>query len=47
MTPPMQRIGEKEDLTAAVVHLLSEAAAYTTGSDLPITGALHCDRIEY
>ena len=44
-TPPMGRMGEKEDLTLALAYLLSEGASYTTGSDLAITGALHAGRI--
>jgi sorbose reductase len=44
-TPPLGRMGEREDLTAAVVYLLSSAAAYTTGADIPVTGGLHAGRI--
>jgi sorbose reductase len=43
--PPMARIGETGDITGAVNYLLSEAAAYTTGADIPITGGLHGGRI--
>lgn len=42
--PPMKRIGEKTDLMAAAVYFLSDASAYTTGADLPITGGLHAGR---
>lgn len=45
-TPPMKRIGNTDDLTGAVVYLLSDASAYTTGSDIPVTGGLHAGRIE-
>jgi sorbose reductase len=44
-TPPLGRMGERSDLTLAVAYLLSEGARYTTGADLPITGALHAGRI--
>lgn len=44
-TPPLGRIGEREDLTAAVAYLLSSAASYTTGADIPVTGGLHAGRI--
>lgn len=43
--PPMGRIGETEDITGAVNYLLSDAAAYTTGADIPITGGLIGGRI--
>ena len=44
--PPLKRIGEMDDLTGAVVYLLSDAATYTTGLDMLITGGLHAGRIE-
>ena len=44
--PPLGRMGEKSDLAGAVVYLLSEAAGYTTGVDIPITGGLHAGRID-
>ena len=40
-TPPMRRIGNRNDLTGAVVYLLSDASSYTTGTDIQITGGLH------
>ncbi|KAI9811868.1 MAG: hypothetical protein M1827_005219 [Pycnora praestabilis] len=42
---PLNRMGDRTDLKAGVVHLLSEAGAYTTGNDLLITGGLHLGRI--
>lgn len=42
---PMQRIGDRADLKTAVAYLLSDAAAYTTGSDLLVTGGLHAGRL--
>ncbi|KAH7141723.1 hypothetical protein EDB81DRAFT_948148 [Dactylonectria macrodidyma] len=44
-TPPLQRIGKRDDLTGAVVYLLSDASSYTTGADIAITGGLHVGRI--
>lgn len=45
-TPPMKRIGNTDDLTGAAIYLLSDASAYTTGSDILVTGGLHVGRIE-
>jgi len=45
--PPMKRIGNRNDLTGAVIYLLSDASKYTTGADILITGGLHAGRIEY
>jgi len=45
--PPMKRIGNRNDLTGAMVYLLSDASSYTTGIDMMITGGLHAGRIEY
>lgn len=42
--PPLKRMGNRLDLKLPVVHLLSDGAAYTTGSDLLITGGLHLER---
>lgn len=44
--PPLKRIGNRNDLTPAVIYLLSDASAYTTGSDIQISGGLHGGRIE-
>lgn len=44
--PPLKRIGNRNDLTGTVVYLLSDAAAYTTGADILVTGGLHAGRIE-
>lgn len=43
--PPMQRIGERADLKAATVYLLSDASAYMTGAEMLITGGMHAGRI--
>jgi sorbose reductase len=43
--PPLGRIGETSDITGAVNYLLSDAAAYTTGADISITGGLIGGRI--
>ncbi|KAF9889460.1 hypothetical protein FE257_007362 [Aspergillus nanangensis] len=45
-TPPLGRIGEKEDLVMAVAYLLSDGASYTTGTDIAVTGGLHNGRID-
>ncbi|RVX70820.1 hypothetical protein B0A52_05471 [Exophiala mesophila] len=37
---PMRRVGDRRDLKGAVAVLLSNASAYTTGSDLIIDGGL-------
>ena len=38
---PVGRIGIPQDLTPAVIYLLSDASSFTTGADLPISGGLH------
>jgi NAD(P)-dependent dehydrogenase (short-subunit alcohol dehydrogenase family) len=37
-TIPMKRSGTPEEVAAAVVWLLSDAAAYTTGTTLAVSG---------
>lgn len=44
--PAIKRIGNRNDLTPAIVYLLSDASTYTTGTDLSISGALHCGLID-
>lgn len=44
--PPMKRIGNRNDLTGAIVYLLSDASSYTTGTDIQITGGLHAGKSE-
>jgi len=44
--PPMRRIGNRNDLTGAMVYLLSDASSYTTGTDIEVTGGLHAGRID-
>ena len=44
--PPIKRIGNRNDLTGAMVYLLSDASSYTTGTDIEITGGLHAGRSE-
>lgn len=41
LAPPMQRLSNPNDLTGAIVYLLSDAAPFTTGTDIQITGGLH------
>ncbi|OAL34832.1 hypothetical protein AYO20_05792 [Fonsecaea nubica] len=43
--PPMGRIGDRTDLKGAVGYLLSDAAAYTTGADILVTGAVHAGQV--
>ncbi|KAJ6084959.1 hypothetical protein N7499_004588 [Penicillium canescens] len=38
---PLQRLGVPEDLTPMVCYLLSDAASFTTGADMLVTGGLH------
>lgn len=45
--PPLKRIGNRNDLTGAMVYLLSDASSYTTGIDVMVTGGIHAGRIEY
>lgn len=40
-TPPLKRIGTRDDLMGAAVYLLSDASSYTTAGDIAITGGLH------
>lgn len=44
--PPLGRIGETSDIVGAVIYLLSDAAAYTTGADVPVAGGMTCGRIK-
>ncbi|RMZ90337.1 hypothetical protein DV736_g2428, partial [Chaetothyriales sp. CBS 134916] len=46
LSPPMQRLSTQDDLTGAVVYLLSDAARHTTAADIPITGGLHAGTID-
>ncbi|KAF9886551.1 hypothetical protein FE257_011323 [Aspergillus nanangensis] len=43
-TPPLQRVGARQDLKGIVGYLLSDAAAYTTGTDVVVDGGLNCGR---
>ncbi|OQE29527.1 hypothetical protein PENSTE_c002G09974 [Penicillium steckii] len=40
--PPMQRIGARSDLKGIVGYLLTDAASYTTGTDVVVDGGLAC-----
>ena len=44
--PPLRRIGTQNDLTGAVVYLLSDASSYTTAADIPIDGGVQAGRID-
>ncbi|KAK5555319.1 hypothetical protein LTR46_006949 [Exophiala xenobiotica] len=41
---PLQRMGDRADIKTIAAYLLSDAAAYTTGSDVLVTGGLHAGR---
>lgn len=43
--PPMKRMGDRTDLKAASVYLLSDASAYMTSSEMTITGGVHAGRV--
>ena len=42
--PPLGRIGQPDEVSPAVVYLLSDASAYTTGADILISGGIHTGR---
>ncbi len=44
-SPPLGRIGDRADLKGVVGYLLSDAAAYTTGTDILVTGGVHAGRL--
>ncbi|KIW14674.1 hypothetical protein PV08_07458 [Exophiala spinifera] len=44
-SPPLKRIGNRNDLLGAAIYLLSDASSYTTGADITVTGGLHAGRI--
>jgi sorbose reductase len=43
---PLKRLSEQNDITGAIVYLLSDAARHTTSTDIEITGGLHAGTIE-
>jgi sorbose reductase len=46
LSPPLQRLSTQNDLTAAVIYLLSDASRHTTAADIQITGGLHAGTID-
>ncbi|KAK1144387.1 hypothetical protein N8T08_005540 [Aspergillus melleus] len=42
---PLQRLGVPDDLTPMVCYLLSDAASFTTGADMLVTGGLHAGSV--
>ena len=46
MSPPLQRLSTQNDLTGAVIYLLSDASRHTTAADIAITGGLHAGTID-
>ncbi|KAF4945405.1 hypothetical protein FSARC_14431 [Fusarium sarcochroum] len=43
-SPPLRRVGTTEEMKGSVGYLLSDAAAYTTGTDVVVDGGLVCGR---
>jgi sorbose reductase len=43
--PPMGRMGDRTDLKAAAVYLLSDASAYMTSAEMLITGGMHAGKV--
>jgi sorbose reductase len=43
--PPLGRIGEADELTGAIIYLLSDASTYTTGADIICSGGIHVGRL--
>ena len=41
---PLGRIGVPDEVAPAVIYLLSDASAYTTGADILISGGIHTGR---
>ncbi|KAJ4368736.1 hypothetical protein N0V83_005818 [Neocucurbitaria cava] len=46
LAPPLQRLSTQNDLTGAIIYLLSDASRHTTASDIQITGGLHAGTID-
>jgi NAD(P)-dependent dehydrogenase (short-subunit alcohol dehydrogenase family) len=46
LSPPNQRLSTQNDLTGAVIYLLSDLSVHTTATDIAITGGLHAGTID-
>jgi sorbose reductase len=46
LAPPLKRLSTQNDLTGAIIYLLSDAARHTTATDITITGGLHAGTID-
>lgn len=46
LAPPLSRLSTQNDLTPAIVYLLSDASKFTTAADIQITGGLHAGNID-
>jgi 7-alpha-hydroxysteroid dehydrogenase len=44
---PLKRIGQPEEIAAAIVYLASEAGAYVTGKILEVDGGLQSPNLEF
>ncbi|RVX74850.1 hypothetical protein B0A52_01127 [Exophiala mesophila] len=42
---PMGRVGQREELKGIVGYLMSDAAAFTTGTDILVTGGMHAGHL--
>ncbi|KAH0336022.1 NAD(P)-binding protein, partial [Aureobasidium melanogenum] len=46
LAPPLRQLSTQNDLTPAIVYLLSDASRHTTAADIQITGGLHAGTID-
>ncbi|KAJ4293704.1 hypothetical protein N0V90_008988 [Kalmusia sp. IMI 367209] len=46
LAPPLQRLSTQNDLTGAIIYLLSDSSRHTTAADIQITGGLHAGTID-
>ncbi|KAH0379855.1 NAD(P)-binding protein, partial [Aureobasidium melanogenum] len=46
LAPPLRQLSTQNDLTAAIIYLLSDGSRHTTAADIQITGGLHAGTID-